>query len=108
MVACGPTAGSCPTRGSAACRTRTRSSAWGETYEAIDLKLSPLGAYTLLGFPLSELAGGCVSLADAFGAASRELVDRLCEADRADARFDVLEDFLLRRIDAGPLPEPVA
>ena len=40
----------------------------GEAYGSIDLKLHPLGAYRLLGFPLSELTGQVVSLADVFGA----------------------------------------
>jgi hypothetical protein len=30
---------------------------FGDTYGAIDLKLTPLGAYTLTGMPLSELTG---------------------------------------------------
>lgn len=40
----------------------------GERYGSIDLKLDPLGAYRLLGFPLSEVTGACVSLEDVFGA----------------------------------------
>ena len=38
--------------------------AFGETYGSIDLQLDPLGAYRLLGFPLPELTGACVSLED--------------------------------------------
>src|SRR6202012_2571238 len=34
------------------------------TYGAIDLKLSPLGAYRLTGIPLCELSGACVALGD--------------------------------------------
>ena len=68
----------------------------GETYGAIDLKLDPLGAYRLLGFPLSELAGACVvARGRVRGAAGRRLATRLRELEDWDARFDVLEDFLL-------------
>jgi hypothetical protein len=49
---------------------------FGDTYGSIDLKLSPLGAYSLTGLPLSELSGRCVALEDVFGPGGRELVVR--------------------------------
>ena len=79
---------------------------FGETYGSIDLKLDPLGAYRLLGIPLSELAGACVSLEDVFGAAGPRLSARLRELRDWDARFDVLERFLLERLAAGPDVDP--
>ena len=78
----------------------------GETYGSIDLKLDPLGAYALLGVPLSELGGACVSLADAFGPAGAWLAERLRGLSDWDSRFDVLEAFLLARMAAGPTPDP--
>ncbi len=78
----------------------------GETYGSIDLKLNPLGAYALLGMPLSELSGACVSLADVFGPQGAGLTSRLRELDRWDSRFDVLEEFLLARLGIGPSPDP--
>jgi hypothetical protein len=53
----------------------------GERYGSIDLKLDPLGAYRLLGFPLSELTGACVSLRDVFGDDGARLADRLRELE---------------------------
>jgi AraC-like DNA-binding protein len=79
---------------------------FGDTYGAIDLKLTPLGAYTLTGMPLSELAGECVPLADVFGRGGAELAARVRESDDWDERFDILEAFLLRRVAAGPSADP--
>ena len=82
---------------------------FGGTYGAIDLKLTPLGAYTLAGLPLHELARACVPLRDVFGPEGDELVARLRALDDWDERFDVLEAFLLRRLyrtPAAPAPDP--
>ncbi len=49
----------------------------GESYGSIDIKLDPPGAFRLLGFPLSELAGACVSLEDVWGAQALRLATRL-------------------------------
>jgi len=77
-----------------------------ETYGALDLKLTPLGAFSLLGFPLSELAGATVSLDDVFGPAGAELAARLRELDDWDERFDLVQRFLLQRLAVGPTPDP--
>jgi AraC-like DNA-binding protein len=79
---------------------------FGETYGSIDLKLDPLGAYRLLGCPLSELAGECVSLEDVFGADATRLTSRLRELVDWDARFDLLERFLLDRLAGGHDVDP--
>ena len=79
---------------------------FGDTYGSIDLKLNPLGAYTATGLPLSELTGACVPLEDVFGAAARELVTRVRESAEWDARFDLVEAFLLARLVDGPQPDP--
>ena len=79
----------------------------GRRFGAIDLKLDPLRAYTLLGRPLSDLTGQCVALEDVFGAAPvRALLDTLRAARSWDARFDVLEPFLAARMAVGPRPDP--
>lgn len=79
---------------------------FGDSYGSIDLKLSPLGAYRLLGFPLSELGGECVSLADAFGRAAASLAAAVRDTKDWDGRFDVLETFLLERLADGPQVDP--
>ena len=37
----------------------------GRRYSSLDLELTPLGAYTVLGRPMAELAGECVALGGA-------------------------------------------
>jgi AraC-like DNA-binding protein len=78
----------------------------GGTYAALDIELVPLGAYRILGMPVSELQGQCVALEDLFGGEGRRLVERLREAAGWDARFDLLERFLLARAAVGPVPTP--
>ena len=68
----------------------------GGDYASVDVELTPLGAYTVLGRPLADLAGECVALEDAFGPGGRELADRLREERGWDARFDMLEQFAPR------------
>ncbi len=79
---------------------------FGETYGSIDLKLHPLGAYRLLGFPLSELRGACVALEDVFGPSGSRLAERLRSLSAWDDRFDVLEGFLLARLADAPEVDP--
>src|SRR5579884_1510812 len=78
----------------------------GGEYASVDIELTPLGAYTILGRPLAELEGECVALEDAFGPVGRELADQLRAQRDWDARFDVLERFLLGRVAVGPEPTP--
>ena len=75
----------------------------GRRYASLDIELTPLGAYTVLGRPMGELAGLCVPLVDLFG---RELVERLRETLDWHERFDLIERFLLARAAAGPSPTP--
>jgi AraC-like DNA-binding protein len=76
-------------------------------YGAVDLKLSPVAARAVLGMDLAALEGGCVPLGDALGAAGDRLADELCGARDWDARFDVVERWLLRRLADGPPVDPV-
>ena len=75
-------------------------------YVSIDLELTPLGAWAVIGAPLSELENQTVRLEDAFGARARQLQDELHDALDWDTRFDVVERFLLERAQAGPRPTP--
>jgi len=94
----------------------------GGTTCCLDLKLTPLGAYRILGVPMCELAGQVVDLGDVLGAEGRRLAAMLAEPPPAarppsrpdDAagwvdRFDLLDRFLLWRAATGPAPSrPVA
>jgi AraC-like DNA-binding protein len=76
------------------------------SYASLDLELTPLGAYRVLGLPLSELKGRVVALEDLFGRRGAELAEQVRDATRWDQRFEIVERFLLRRVDDGPRPTP--
>ncbi|SPT57684.1 helix-turn-helix domain-containing protein [Actinomadura madurae] len=71
----------------------------------IQLDVTPLGAYTLLGVPMGLLANAAVELPDLLGREAAALVERLADAPSWEARFAILDGFLLRRLDAGPVPD---
>ncbi|MET7304783.1 helix-turn-helix domain-containing protein [Embleya sp. NPDC005575] len=72
----------------------------------IQIDLTPLGAYTLLGLPLAEIADRVVHLDDLPGWDTGALVDRLRSAPDWSARFAHLDRILLRRREQGPVPLP--
>ncbi|MFD0534650.1 helix-turn-helix domain-containing protein [Actinomadura luteofluorescens] len=71
----------------------------------IQLDVTPLGAYTLLGVPMARLTNAAADLPDLLGREARTLVERLGDAPTWGARFAILDAFLLRRLDAGPAPD---
>jgi AraC-like DNA-binding protein len=72
----------------------------------IGLRLTPLGAYRILGRPVSEVSGRIVDLADLFGRPGAELVERMRSDVGWAGRFRMLEDFLLSRAERNPGPAP--
>ncbi len=87
----------------------------------LDLKLTPPGAFRLLGVPMHEIAGRVVDVTDLLGPGARRLTEALVEAPGEPAtaegtppgtataaawnrRFDLLEEFLLRHAATGPEP----
>ncbi|WP_406290097.1 helix-turn-helix domain-containing protein [Embleya sp. NBC_00896] len=72
----------------------------------VQIDLTPLGAYRLLGLPLGELGHRVVHLDDLPGWDVRELTDRLVSAPHWAARFAYLDEILLDRLDRGPEPSP--
>jgi AraC-like DNA-binding protein len=72
----------------------------------LEVRLSPLSGYMLLGVPLNELRGRIVDLHDVLGADGRRLAERLREARTWRERFALLDRLLLDRIDGGPRPSP--
>ncbi|WCB94043.1 hypothetical protein DSM104299_02771 [Baekduia alba] len=69
----------------------------------IQLDLTPLGARMLLGLPMREIARRVVALEDLVGDG---LVDRLRDTASWAARFDLLDAFLLARLDRAVAPRP--
>jgi len=76
-----------------------------ERWACIELRLTPLGAHRVLGLPMHELENCTVPLDDVL-ANTGELTDRLRDARSWTQRFDLVESFLLRRLDRSGAPEP--
>jgi AraC-like DNA-binding protein len=74
--------------------------------QGIQLNLTPLGAYRLLGLPMSELANQAVALEDVLGGPAVALVDRLGAAPTWGDRYAVLDETLLGWLADGPDPDP--
>jgi hypothetical protein len=70
----------------------------------LEVLLSPLGAYRILGLPLDRLSGHTVDLAEVLGAGGRRLGERLRDTPSWRRRFALLDQFLLRRLDRGLRP----
>ncbi|HTB50560.1 MAG TPA: AraC family transcriptional regulator [Solirubrobacteraceae bacterium] len=74
---------------------------------ALELKLTPLGAYRLCGMPLRELTGEVVALEDVFGTPGRVLAERIALAPDWNLRFDLLDTFLAIRVAGGMAAHPL-
>lgn len=73
----------------------------------IEVNLSPLGAHMLFGVAMHELSSKLVlPLEDVLGMESRELVERLALAPSWDARFAILDWFILERVQRARRPSP--
>ncbi|QFG26577.1 AraC family transcriptional regulator [Actinomadura sp. WMMB 499] len=72
----------------------------------VQLDITPLGAYTLFGVPMARLSNLAVELPDLLGPGAAALVDRLAGTPGWGDRFDLIDAYLLRRADAGPVPDP--
>ena len=64
----------------------------------VQVNLTPLGARRLLGVPMEELARRVVAIEDVLGG---ELVERLQDAPNWHARFALLDELLVRRLEAS-------
>jgi AraC-like DNA-binding protein len=81
--------------------TETRGSQRG-----VQVDLSPVGAHLLLGIPMHELAHRVVTLEELFGRGGALLREAVAEAAGWQARFAVIDDFLLARLDDARSPVP--
>ena len=64
----------------------------------IGVRFRPGGAFPFLGLPMGELAGLGVDPAVLWGSSARVLRERLLGAPTPEARFGILERFLLQRL----------
>jgi AraC-like DNA-binding protein len=72
----------------------------------IQLNLTPLGAHLLLGLPMHELTNRVVELDELLGADGVLLVEQLHDAPDWQARFALLDEVLVRRLDAARPASP--
>jgi AraC-like DNA-binding protein len=72
----------------------------------IQIRLDPLGAFSLFGVPLHELGNRAVELAELLGPDGERWAGQLLEARTWEDRFALLDRLLTDRIAAGPMPSP--
>ncbi|MFC0105861.1 helix-turn-helix domain-containing protein [Kibdelosporangium aridum] len=77
----------------------------GEVH-SLQLSLTPLGAYSLLGVPMRALSGAAVDLADVLGPGVNRLVERLALTGDWGARFRLLARVFGERMALGHRPDP--
>jgi len=75
---------------------------WPEDLQYVGVSFKPGGAYSFLGLQLSELQNQIVSLDAIWGTCAAELRERLYAAPTIQARFALLEQFLLARLCETP------
>ncbi|MEV6560284.1 helix-turn-helix domain-containing protein [Nocardia sp. NPDC051756] len=78
----------------------------GEQAECIEVRLSPIQAYSLLGIAPTDLGRGAVDLEDLWGARARRLRERLADAQNWDERFAVTKSFLAQCDRPIRVPDP--
>lgn len=73
---------------------------------AVQVDLTPLAARRFLGMPLGELGHRTIELSDLLGQEADRLVEALALAPSWEARFELLDAALTRRIAAGRPASP--
>jgi AraC-like DNA-binding protein len=78
----------------------------GGAQEGAQVMLTPLGARALVGFPLEEIGDRLIDPVDLFGAAARETIGRLQEANSPNRRLAILEQAMASRLAGAAPPLP--
>jgi AraC-like DNA-binding protein len=77
----------------------------GRGIEALQMRLSPLLAYAVLG-SAADLSGSVVALDDLWGRDALRVQDQLRAARSWEQRFAIAEAALARRLETGPAVDP--
>jgi AraC-like DNA-binding protein len=72
----------------------------------IIIEFNQLGAYRLFHFSLAEVKNQIVDMGDLIGHTARELQERLADAEPVEAKLELLQHFLLKRLETGA-PDPI-
>jgi AraC-like DNA-binding protein len=78
----------------------------GGSQAGVQVDLTPIGAYLLLGLPMYELSQRVVTLEELFGQGGVLLREALAEAPGWAERFALVDDFLLTLLDRARSPVP--
>ncbi|MTE13473.1 AraC family transcriptional regulator [Nocardia aurantiaca] len=78
----------------------------GERAECIEVRLSPIQAYSVLGVSPTELGRGVVALEDLWGVRVRRLREQLASTGTWDDRFALTESFLAQCDKPMRTPDP--
>lgn len=68
----------------------------------VQVDFTPLGAYRFFGGAVTELAGRMIDIEDVLGRAGGQLREQLGTETCWQRRFDLIEDFVLRRAGRAP------
>lgn len=78
-----------------------------DSLHGVQIDPSPFGAHMLFGTAMRELSDHLVVPLDAvLGDGVRELVERLQCASAWERRFEILDDYIARRVETAPAPSP--
>ena len=72
--------------------------------ESVQIDFTPLGAYRFFGGAVPDLTARIVGLDDILGSIGKDLRARVAEATGWQRRFEIVEDFVLRRAVHEPSP----
>lgn len=74
----------------------------GRHFACVELKLSPVAAYSLLDASPTDMHGAVTGLDDLWGARGRRLSERLTAAGAWSERFALIDDFLVEQGSRAP------
>jgi AraC-like DNA-binding protein len=80
----------------------------GHGIECLQVRLSPIDAYRLLGEVAAEIAGAVIGLDNVFGVEAARIEERLRNTSSWDERFAILERTLTRGEDRAQVDPEVA
>ncbi len=72
----------------------------------VQIRLDPLGAFSLFGGPMHELGNRVVELSDLLGFDAERWAEQLSDVRTWEERFALLDRLLAGRIAVGPVPSP--
>jgi AraC-like DNA-binding protein len=78
----------------------------GGSQAGVQVDLTPIGAYLLLGLPMHELSHRVVTLDELFGRGGTLLREAIADAPGWAERFELVDDFLLTLLDRERSPVP--